>query len=158
MTIPKATTSTLKFSREAGRLVLLVAQQYLHSIPTAGNDLLLIGALAGTGLMLGTLCGFATHVRAGDDGVALARVGWLAGALLIAGISSRMVFAFAIGHGFEPAVRSFSIAHEIGAAAWPVALVLMAVCEVTARLVLVQVRGRLVTVSGEHGLATGAVA
>jgi hypothetical protein len=69
-------------------------------------------------------------------------VGWLAGALLIAGNSSRMVFAFAIGHGFDPAVGSFSITHQIGAAAWPVALVLMVICEVTARLAIVQVRGR----------------
>jgi hypothetical protein len=43
--------------------------------------------------------GFATHVRAGDNGLAVARVGW------IAGIGSRMVFAFAISHGmglFQP--------------------------------------------------------
>jgi hypothetical protein len=53
-----------------------------------------------------------------------------------------MAFAFAIGHGAEPAIRSFSIAHQIGAAAWPVALVAMAVCEVTTRIVTVQLRGR----------------
>ena len=123
-------------------MVLFIGQQYLHSIPTAGNDLLFIGALASLGLALGTLSGLATHVRADEDGMALARVGWLAGALLTAGISSRMVFAFASSHGLEPAVRSFSIAHQIGAAAWPAALVLMAICEVTARLVIVQVRGR----------------
>ena len=29
------------------------------------------------GLALGVLCGFATHVRVGSDGIALARVGWL---------------------------------------------------------------------------------
>jgi hypothetical protein len=126
-------------------MVFFVGQQYLHSIPTAGSDLVFIGALATFGLALGTLSGLATHVRAGDDGMALARVGWLAGALLMAGISSRMVFAFAISHGLEPAVRSFSIAHQIGAAAWPAALVLMAISEVTARLVIVQVRARHVT-------------
>ena len=99
---------------------------YLHSIPTAGNDLVLVALLAAVGLALGVFRGFATHVRAGADGVALARVGWIAGVLLVAGIGSRMAFAFAIGHGAEPAVRSFSIAHQIGAAAWPVALVSMA--------------------------------
>ena len=36
-----------------------------------------------------------------------------------------MMFAFAVIHGLEPAIRSFSIAHQIGAAAWPVALVSM---------------------------------
>jgi hypothetical protein len=33
------------------------------------------------------------------------------------------------------------MAHQIGAAAWPVALVLMALIEVGARLAVVQVRG-----------------
>lgn len=126
-------------------MVFFVGQQYLHFIPTAGNDLVLIGCLATVGIGLGTLCGVATHVRAGDDGMALARVSWVAGALLMAGIGSRMVFAFALSHGLEPTVASFSISHQIEAAAWPVALVLMALCEVTARLVIVQVRGRRVT-------------
>ena len=123
-------------------LVAFVAHTYLHAIPTAGNDLVLIASLAAVGLGLGTASGLATHVRAGDVGVATARVGWLAGALLVVGISSRMVFAFALSHGFEPAVRSFSIAHDIGPAAWPAALVLMAVLEVSARVVIVDVRGR----------------
>jgi hypothetical protein len=126
-------------------VVFFVARQYVHSIPAAGNDLLLVGSLATVGLTLGVLCGFATHVRAGSDGDALARVGWVAGVLLIAGICSRMVFAFALSHGFEPAVRSFSIAHHIGAAAWPVALVSMALCELTARIVVVHLRGRRLT-------------
>jgi hypothetical protein len=123
-------------------LLFFVGAQYLHTLPTAGNDLVLIVLLAAIGLTLGVLGGFATHVRGGDNGVALARVGWIAGALLVAGIGSRMAFAFAIGHGFEPAIRSFSIAHQIGAAAWPVALVSMALIEVAARIAVVQVRGR----------------
>jgi hypothetical protein len=136
-------------------ILFFVARQYVHSLPTAGNDLALVGFLASVGLTLGVLCGFATHVRAGSDGVALARVGWLAGALLVAGICARLVFAFAIGHGAEPAIRSFSISHQIGAAAWPVALVSMAVCEVVARLVIVQLRGRRVA-QAPAALAAGA--
>ena len=123
-------------------LMFFVGSQYLHTLPTAGNDLVLIVGLALVGLTLGVLGGFATKVRAGDKGVALARVGWIAGGLLVLGIGARMAFAFAIGHGFELAVRSFSIAHQIGAAAWPVALVLMALIEVGARIAVVQVRGR----------------
>jgi hypothetical protein len=126
-------------------VVFFVAQRYLHTIPTAGNDLVLVGLLAGVGLTLGVLGGFATHVRLGNDGSVLARVGWTAGALLIAGICARMVFAFAVTHGGEPAIRAFSVAHQIGAAAWPVALVSMALCEVTARLVIVELRGRRLT-------------
>jgi hypothetical protein len=123
-------------------LMSFVGSQYLHTLPTAGNDLMLIVGLAAVGLTLGVLGGFATQVRPGDKGVALARVGWIAGGLLVLGIGARMAFAFAIGHGFEPAVRSFSIAHQIGAAAWPVALVLMALIEVGSRIAVVQVRGR----------------
>jgi hypothetical protein len=123
-------------------LMFFVGSQYLHTLPTAGNDLILIVGLAAVGLTLGVLGGFATQVRPGDKGVALARVGWIAGGLLVLGIGARMAFAFAIGHGFEPAVRGFSIAHQIGAAAWPVALVLMALIEVGSRIAVVQVRGR----------------
>jgi hypothetical protein len=47
-------------------------------------------------------------VRAGDNGHAVARVGWIAGALLIAGIGSRMVFAYAVSHGARHAITSFS--------------------------------------------------
>lgn len=123
-------------------LMFFVGSQYLHSLPTVGNDLGLIGVLAAVGLTLGVLGGLATHVRAAGNGVALARVGWIAGGLLVAGIGARMAFAFAIGHGFESSVRSFSIGHQISAAAWPTALVLMALLEVGARIAVVQVRGR----------------
>ena len=126
-------------------VVFWVAQHYVHSIPTAGNDLVLAGLLASVGLALGILCGFATHVRVGHDGAALARVGWLAGILLVAGICARMLFVFAVTHGAEPAIRSFSIAHQIGASAWPVALVSMGLCEVAARLFTVQLRARRMT-------------
>jgi hypothetical protein len=123
-------------------LVFFVGQQYLHTIPVGGNDLVLIGLLTCAGLSLGLLSGFATHVRAGANGFALARVGWIAGFLLVTGIGSRMVFAFLVTHGAEPAVRSFSINNHIDAAAWPVALVSMAICEVTVRVVTVHLRGR----------------
>jgi hypothetical protein len=123
-------------------LVAFVAHLYIHTIPTAGNDLVLIGLLAAVGLGLGITSGFATHVRAGENGHAVARVGWLAGGLLVFGITARMVFAFVVSHGGQHAVASFSIAHQTGAAAWPVALVSMAVCEVTARIATVQLRGR----------------
>ena len=129
-------------------VVFYVAHLYVHSIPTAGNDLVLVSVLASVGLALGITGGFATHVRLGDDGFALARVGWIAGALLIAGICARMVFVLAVSNGFEPTIRSFSIAHQIGAAAWPMALVSMALLEVTARLVTVQLRSRRLTGDG----------
>jgi len=125
----------------------------VHSIPTAGNDLLLVAALGTVGLALGVASGLATHVRAGENSLAVARVGWLAGALLIAGISSRMVFVFAIHHGARHAVASFSMAHQIGAAAWPVALVMMALLEVGTRIAIVQLRGHRAMQSSDTAIA-----
>ena len=110
-------------------LVFFVAQKYLHSIPTAGNDLVLFVLFAAAGVALGLLRGsLPTFVPAPT----VLRLRGSAGPPAAAdrGIGSRMAFAFAIGHGAEPAIRSFSIAHQIGAAAWPVALVSMALCEV----------------------------
>lgn len=72
----------------------------------------------------------------------------MAGVLLIAGINVRMVFVFAVNHSAGAAIRDFSIAHHISVAAWPVALVAMALCEVTARLVQVQVRAYRLAVPG----------
>jgi hypothetical protein len=126
-------------------IVAYVAHLYVHSIPTAGNDLVLIAALGTLGLALGAASGFATYVRAGVSGLAVARVGWIAGGLLVAGIGSRMMFAFALSHGARHAVASFSSAHQISAAAWPVALVLMALLEVSTRIAIVQLRGRHAT-------------
>jgi hypothetical protein len=125
-------------------ILAYVVHLYLRAIPTGGNDLLLIAGLGTLGLAFGVASGFATHVRSGENGVPLARVGWIAGTLLIAGIGSRMVFAFGVSHGLRHVVASFSYAHQIGAAAWPAALVLMAVLEVSTRIAVVQLRGRSV--------------
>jgi hypothetical protein len=137
-------------------IVAYVAHLYVRSIPTAGNDLVLIGALGTLGLALGVASGFATHVRAGENGVAVARVGWIAGTLLIVGIGSRMVFAFALSHGARQEIASFSFAHQIGAAAWPVALVLMALLEVSTRIAIVHLRGHQAMHSSPATIAAAA--
>lgn len=129
-------------------LVVFVATHYVRSIPTGGGDLALLAGLTALGLTFGVLCGFATHVRIDQSGLPLAKVGWVAGVLLVAGISSRMLFVFALHHGAGPAIRTFSVVHHIGAAAWPVALVSMALCEVSARIGIVHVRGYRLAVTG----------
>jgi hypothetical protein len=69
-------------------VVLVIWVAYLHPLPTAGNDLLLVAGLAF--VPLGTVAGFATSIRRSEDGVAFARVGWLARIPLVAGIRPRM--------------------------------------------------------------------
>jgi hypothetical protein len=131
--------------------MFFLGSQYLRSIPTAGNDRRAHGDRA----RARRRGGFATHVRSGD-GVALARVGWIAGGLLVLGIGARMAFAFAVGHGLEATVRTFSIDHRIAAAAWPAALVLMALTEAGARLSIVQARATFSSPRDGYRLAEAA--
>jgi hypothetical protein len=127
-------------------IVYLIASSYLHSIPTAGNDLVLIVGLASVGLALGTTSAFLHSMRVGSDGVALARAGWIAVGLWVAGVGARMAFAFASEHGAGTAIAHFSVAHDItGASAWTAALVLMALCEVASRLAALHLRAHRLT-------------
>ncbi len=64
---------------------VVVAGQFLHTIPTAGNDLLLIVGLACVGGTLGALAGLATTVRRDGSG-AFAKAGVVAAVLWIVGI------------------------------------------------------------------------
>lgn len=136
-------------------LVGYVAHKYLHTIPTAGNDLVLIGALTTAGAVLGALAGRFTHLRAGADGVALARAGWAAATLWVAGIGSRIAFSFLSDHGAHHAIAHFSaVNHITGAQAWTAAFVLMALAEVSARLLTLYLRSRRVsTAAGRTAVA-----
>ncbi len=82
--------------------VAYAATQYLHSVPTAGNDLVLEAGLAAIGCALGVLAGLATSVRPVDDG-AFAKAGPLAAFLWILGIGARMAFEIWASHGARPA-------------------------------------------------------
>ena len=62
-------------------IVAVVAHSYLHAIPTGGNDLLLIAGLAGVGVLLGTLSGLVTRVRADGGRYALVQAGWASAGL-----------------------------------------------------------------------------
>jgi hypothetical protein len=118
-----------------------VAADYLHSVPTAGNDIALDLTLAAAGAILGVACALTTRMRRGTDAVALARAGVVAAILWIVGIGSRIAFAVYSSHGGGPAITQFSIAHDITSpAAWVTALVMMALAEVVSRLVTLRVR------------------
>jgi hypothetical protein len=122
-------------------LVGAAAAYYLHSVPTAGNDIALDLTLAAAGAILGVACALTTRMRRGADGVALARAGVAAAILWIVGIGARTGFALYSSHGGGPAIARFSIAHDItSSAAWVAALVMMALAEVIARLVTLRVR------------------
>jgi len=127
-------------------LVGIAAHSYLHSIPTAGNDLVLIVALGAIGTSFGLASALTTRVRADGGAHALARASFISAGLWIVSMSMRMGFQVYASHGGRDAVARFSLHHQItGSAAWTAALVIMAVAEVVTRTGILVVRDRLAT-------------
>lgn len=118
---------------------------YLNGIPSAGNDLLLVGGLSLLGATIGILSGVTVIIRRGAQGETLARAGWLSGFFWVAGMGSRFAFAIWANNGGQSALGHFSLVHQItGGQAWTAALLAMVVAEVLGRtVVLVGRRARL---------------
>lgn len=125
-------------------LVGWAATQYLHGVPTAGNDLIFVVVLAVAGIGLGTSSAFLTTLEPGTDGVPIARAGFLAAALWVFGIGSRMAFSLYAQHGGGRAIAHFSVSHHLTPQGWVTGLVLMAFAEVVSRTVVLWTRSRLV--------------
>jgi hypothetical protein len=124
-------------------IVVYFATQYLHGIPTAGNDLVLTIAGITVGLVLGTVCGVFTSVRPDADGTPFAKAGALAAAVWILGVGSRLAFQLYATHGGGSSIVRFSNSHDITTvAAWTSALILMAFAEVLGRTAVLAWRAR----------------
>ncbi|NEB00503.1 hypothetical protein [Streptomyces sp. SID13726] len=139
-------------------IVAFVAHTYLDSVPTGGNDLILIGALVAVGAALGIAGGVYTRVRAVGEHV-LIKAGAVSAILWVLGMGARMGFQLWTEHGGgADDVARFSIAHHITSdQAWVAAFVLMALTEVVTRLATILVRGRMLT-AGEPAPASTPVA
>ncbi|MET9355864.1 hypothetical protein ABZY14_23210 [Streptomyces sp. NPDC006617] len=124
-------------------IVAVVAYSYLDSVPTGGNDLVLIAALAGTGAVLGVAGGVYTRIRA-LDGHLMIKAGAVSAILWVLGMGARMGFQVWVEHGGgADDVARFSIAHHITSdQAWVTAFVLMAVTEVVTRVATIYLRSR----------------
>lgn len=126
-------------------IVAVVAYSYLDSIPTAGDDLVLIAALTGVGAVLGIAGGVYTRIRR-LDGHLLIKAGVVSATLWVLGMGARMGFQCWVeyGGGADDVAR-FSIAHHITSdEAWVAAFVLMAVTEVVTRVATIYFRSRAV--------------
>ena len=133
------------------------ASTYLHSIPTAGNDLVLIAAFAGVGIAFGLAGGLLTRVRLAGDHVRI-RATLGAAALWVTSMGFRLGFAVWSSHPSGGAhVARFSVEHSITSSqAWVVALILMAFGEVVVRLGTIVIRGQLLTArAGRGNVAAG---
>lgn len=114
---------------------------YFHGIPTAGNDLVLVGVLALLGGLIGVASGQTVTMRRGADGEILARAGWASAVFWVLGMGSRFAFLLWISNGGRAAIASFSAAHAITSGqAWTVALLAMAIFEVTGRTAILALR------------------
>ena len=110
---------------------------YLHGIPTAGNDLILLAVFALMGGLIGVASGLTVFMRRGPSGEVLARSGWASGFFWVLGMGSRFAFLVWATHGGVATIASFSAQHSItGNEAWTVALLAMAVFEVCGRTLI----------------------
>jgi hypothetical protein len=129
-------------------LVGWAASQYLHGIPTAGNDALLVTVGVVAGLILGSASAIVTTLEVGKDGVVIARATLAAAALWVVGIGARMGFSLFMHHGGAPTVVRFSQVHRLTGAGWVTAMVLMALVEVVSRTLVLVARSWALPAAG----------
>ncbi|MFI7382239.1 hypothetical protein [Streptomyces sp. NPDC049813] len=137
-------------------IVAFVAYSYLDTVPTAGNDLVLIAVLTAVGAVLGIAGGLWTRIRASGEHL-LIKAGAVSATLWVLGMGARMGFQLWTEHGGADTVGRFSAAHAITSEqAWVAAFVLMALTEVVTRLATIYLRSRTVRPAQHAG--TGAPA
>ncbi|MDI5962380.1 hypothetical protein POF50_000740 [Streptomyces sp. SL13] len=143
----------LREARLTARTILLplaligwAASQYLHSVPTAGNDLVLIGSFTAVGVVFGLAGGLLTRVRYTAGQVRI-KASLSAVALWVISMGFRLGFAVWSSHTSGAThLAHFSVAHDITSGqAWVTALILMAFGEVIVRLGTIVVRGQRIT-------------
>jgi hypothetical protein len=119
----------------------IAVASYLKGIPTAGNDLVLLGVLAVVGGVIGIASGVTVIMRRRADGTTTFRSGWLSGIFWVLGMGSRFGFADWASHGGVGPIANFSATHHITSGeAWTAALLAMAVFEVTGRTLVMALR------------------
>jgi hypothetical protein len=124
-------------------ILAIAVVNYLHGIPTSGNDLVLAGALALIGGLIGVASGVTVIFRSTDDGRVMFRAGWASAVFWVLGMGSRFAFAYWSSHGGMESIARFSLHHQIsGGNAWTVALLAMAVFEVAGRTMVMAARRR----------------
>jgi len=119
----------------------VLAVNFLHGVPTAGADLVLVVLGVVGGVACAVVGALGTRLELRPDGRVVARAGAVAFVVTIVAFGGRMGFAFAATHGLGPAIGRFSASTGITSErAWVAALVLMMVTDIALRAVLLWVR------------------
>ncbi|MGI8879065.1 MAG: hypothetical protein ACR2KJ_00840 [Jatrophihabitans sp.] len=122
-------------------LCYFAAKNYFHGLPTAGNDLVLIGAFGALGLTLGIAGGLWTRVWSDGSKHARVQAGPAAAGLWIGSMAARLGFIYWITHSGGGALVRFSTSHHLtGADVWSTALIVLALSEVGARMAVIVFR------------------
>ncbi len=125
-------------------IVVFVAHKWLHTIPTTGNDLVLVVGCILLGTVFGIAGGLLTKVRV-HEGQAYIKAGLAAAGLWVASMTARLGFIIWITHSGQDSIVRFSIDNHLSADVWSTALVLLALSEVVTRIGIIVVRGMVAT-------------
>ncbi len=135
-------------------IVSIAVVSYLHGIPTAGNDLVLVACLGLLGALIGVASGQTMIMRRGSDGEVLSRTGWASSFFWVLGMGSRFAFIYWLSHSGAATIATFSAQHSITSGqAWTDALLAMAVFEVTGRSLVQALRRRALQTASALELA-----
>jgi hypothetical protein len=150
--------------------VVLIVPFFFTSLPTSGNDLLLQGAGALTGLVLGLASMGPWFVQVGwhpawrgrfhrgqPKGVVVSRAGLGYASVWIVVTAVRLWFAYAAQHEFPVQLGHFLAAHQLSATALTNAFIFLSIGMDLFRSVLLAARARRVR-SGHHPLMPGVAA
>jgi hypothetical protein len=135
-------------------IVSVAVVLYADGLPTTGNDLVLLAALAITGATIGLASGFAARMRVAADGAVVGRSGWLSGFFWVLGMGSRFAFVVWITHSGAGSIAHFSADHAISGDAWTTALLAMAVGEVLGRTGVMAYRRSMLRAGAPPALTT----
>jgi hypothetical protein len=128
---------------------------YLKGVPTAGNDLILIGGGIALGLIFGVGAGAFTRVYPGDKGI-YAKAGLLAATFWTVGVLLRTAFSLYASDGGPSADRAIGRLmqswHITSSSAIVACLLLMVLVEVGSRQLIVG--GRYLRLRNQQGSAT----
>lgn len=135
-------------------IVVWAGTTYVRTIPTSGDDLVLIVLLTAVGALIGAGVAAATRVRTRGP-VVVVRASAGAAALWVAGMGSRLAFQMYATHGGGAAIGRFTAAHDLTPDVWAPAILLMAAATVLARTGILLARVRTAGRGADTGTADG---